>query len=97
VAGPDAGDDLLEVVARRPGVGLGRDQLALGPGYRREDGPGLVLARVEVVFGQHLLDDGDLVGVVEDDEAAVDAGGRAVDAQEAGADRVERAQGETAG
>ena len=87
-----AGDDLLEVVAGVGADGRGAEALVLGARDGAQDAAGGVGAGVDAELDERALDDGQLVGVVVDDEAAGHADGLAVAAQDLGADGVEGAQ-----
>ena len=84
--------DLLAVVAGVGAHGLGAQPLVLGARDGAQHAPGRVVAGIDRQLFEGALDDGDLVVVVIDDEAAGHADRLAVGAQDAGADGVEGAQ-----
>ena len=88
-----AGDDLLEVVAAVGADGLGGEAFILGAGDGAEDAAGGVLFGIDGEFLQAAFDDGELVVVVIDDEAAGDLDGFAVAAEDLDAEGVEGAEG----
>ena len=97
VAGEGAGDDFLDVVAAVGLEGVDAEAFVLGAGDGAEQAPGGVGLGVDGEVLEDALDDGDLVVVVVDDEAAGDADGFAVAAQDADAEGVEGAEEEALG
>ena len=91
-----ARDDLAEVVVDGRSIGHRRRQLALGARDRREDRARREALRIDGQLLDDALHQRHLVGVVEDREPALDADGRAVGAQDARADGVERAEHDVA-
>ena len=91
VAAIDGGDDLLEGALRRAAIVIRAHHLILRAADGVEDVGGLVLLRVVVGVDQGLAGDGLLVALVEDHEVVGHADGLAIDAEDAGADRMESA------